>query len=444
MIFSKKIRFWVRFLTTLIGKKQKIVFFGLILGVFFYFFIPNVIKYLPKPGRTLKIGILGQYQVNEIPTEILKDISFGLTALSEKGEPEPSLAESWTIHDDGNTYIFKISEKNLFWHDGKEFQIQDINYNFKDIEFSFSDGSLTFRLKEPFSPFLNILSKPLFRKGLIGLGSYKVKKITKSGKFVSSIYLTPVNNRSLPNKLYRFYNNEGDLKTGFNLGEINIINNIFNLDNLYLGRNAKFEKHIMSNAYVGVFLNTGSPPFSNKSSRQALAYAIQKESLPLRALGPIDPDSWAYNPDIKPYKEDLEHSRELLKNEETNFKDLKIIISTMLQFEKMAEIVKKNWEKLGIKAEIQIVSAVPENFDVLIIAREIPSDPDQYYFWHSIQPGNLSNFKNPRIDKLLEDGRKIPDKEERKSVYFDFQRYLIEESPVIFLTHPVVFEVTRN
>lgn len=425
-------------------KQRKTVIAGLIFGVFFYLLIPRLIRYLPKPGNILKIGIIGQYQTNEIPNEILQDISYGLTSISEKGEPEPLLSEGWTINDDGKTYTFNIRKEKLFWHDGKEFQTKDINYNFKDVEFSITNDVLTFKLKEAFSPFLNILSKPLFRKGLIGLGQYKVKKIVKSGKYVSSLLLAPVSSRDLPEKLYRFYNNESGLKTGFNLGEIDIINNIFTVDSLYLSRNVEIKENIMDNAYVGVFLNTANPTFSDKSFRQALAYAIPKEALPLRALGPINPNSWSYNPDVKPYKEDLKHSQELLESEKFDKNNLKITISTMNQFESIANIVSESWKKLGINTDLQIVSAVPESFDVLIIAREISADPDQYYFWHSTQAENISAFKNPRLDKLLEDGRKILDKEERKSIYFDFQRYLIEESPVIFLTHPVVYEVTRK
>ncbi|MGB9637438.1 MAG: peptide-binding protein, partial [Microgenomates group bacterium] len=68
---------------------------------------------------------------------------------------------------------------------------------------------------------------------------------------------------------------------------------------------------------------------------------------------------------------------------------------------------------------------------------------DQYSFWHSTQSNNLSGFKNFRIDKLLEDGRKTLAEEERKNIYFDFQRFLVEESPVVFLIHPTVYCVSR-
>lgn len=443
MTISKKVRFISLFLVAVVKKQYKIVLSGLLLGIFAFFIIPKIYKVIPKPKKTMKVGIVGQFTLNDIPNEIFEEISYGLTTVSEKGEPQPALAESWTIHDDGKTYVFKLKGGDFHWHDGKKFSPLDINFNFKDIGFSVNGDLLTFKLNDSFSPLPIILSRPLFRKGLIGLGKYRVKKIAQSGKFISSISLTGYLDNRLPDKTYRFYNNEGDLKMAFNLGEINVINGLFNLNNLSLGPAVKVEQKLMDNAYLGIFFNSSNPPFSSKTFRQALAYAIPKETDEKRALGPIDPKSWAYNPDVKPYNVDFMHTKELFEGEKIDLKSLKIKISTFSQFEEISNMIKDNWSKIGIQSEVQIISAVPETFDVLIIAREIPKDPDQYYFWHSTQAGNISNFKNPRIDKLLEDGRKIIDKEERKSIYFDFQRYLVEESPVVFLTHPVVYNITR-
>lgn len=443
MTFPKKIRFFFHLIIAVVKKQYRIIFLGLILGISAFFILPKIYSRLPKPNKTVKIGFVGQYLINNIPLSILQEISYGLTTVSEKGEAVPALAEQWSVLDDGKTYVFKLNNKKIFWHDGKEFSSSDINYNFNDIEFSANDGTLTFKLKESFSPLPIVLSKPLFKKGLIGLGKYKVKKIKSSGKFIESISLVPNKEKGLSEKLYRFYNNENDLKTAFNLGEVDTLNNIFSLDGLSLGSSAKSTQTIIKDAYIGLFFNTTNPPFSNKSFRQALAYTIPKDSSPKRVLTPLNPVSWVYNPDVKPYNQDLQHSLKLLENEMVD-KNLKINIHSFPQFESIANQVRDSWKQIGINSEVKIISVVPEDFEVLIIAREIPKDPDQYYFWHSTQAGNISNFKNPRIDKLLEDGRRTVNTEERKDIYFDFQRFLVEESPVVFLSHPVVYNISRR
>lgn len=414
---------------------------GLVLGASGFFFIPKLINYLPN-NQVQKIGIVGQFTTSELPNEILTAISHGLTRVNEKGEVEPFLAESWQINNADQTYVFEVNPNNGFWHDAKPFLPSDINYNFKDITFLIEGNKITFNLKEPFAPFPIILAKPLFKKGLVGLGQYKVGKIEKAGDWVKSILLQPVK-AGLPAKLYRVYASEKDLKTGFNLGEVEIAN-LYNVDGLYLSPTIEVQEKVMKNTYVGVFFDTAKTPFSSKTFRQALAYAIPKENGEKRALGPLNPTSWAYNPDVKKYYEDLTHAQELFTKEKGDGEILPIIITVFPQFEQTAIMVKNSWEKLGLTVEIKISTFLPDDFQVLIAAREIPEDPDQYYFWHSSQAGNIGHFKNHRINKLLEDGRKISNKEERKSIYFDYQRFLVEESPVVFLYHSTAYTVVRQ
>lgn len=442
---AKKLRFLFLFLTAVIKKQYRMVVLGLALGVAGFFILPKIVILIPLPQREVKVGLVGQYTVNDLPEEVLNDISLGLTTVSTKGEAISALAESWQISEDGKTYTFKLKNEDIFWHDKQKFNPGDVNYNFKDVSFSVNGSTITFNLKEPYAPFPVILSKPLFRKGLIGLGQYKVKKIDHNGKFVKNILLVPVTDNSLPRKVYRFYTTEKDLKTGFDLGEVNTIANLFDLAGLATGPKVKVAKQVMKNAFLGVFFNTAKTPFSDKAFRQALSYAIPKETDDKkRAIGPINPFSWAYNPDVKPYKLDLANAKKLLESEKEGLKNLNIKIQTFPQYESTANLVRDSWKELGISSEVQITNYVPEDFDVLVLAREIPQDPDQYYFWHSTQAGNLANFKSPRIDKLLEDGRKIADKTERENIYFDFQRFLVEDSPIVFLNHPEVYTVTRE
>lgn len=442
MNLTKKLRFLLRFLSAVIKKQYKLVFIGLILGGLSFFLIPKVLYLIPQAQRTVKIGIVGQFSLDNLPPIILDDISVGLTKTNESGEAIPAISESWNTSDEGKSFTFNVDSDDLLWHDNKIFEVKDINYNFKDITISASDNEITFNLKEPFSPFPIILSKPLFRKGLIGLGNYKVKKIINQGKFVQSISLTAFKDKSLPNKLYHFYPSENDLITGFNLGEIDEASGIFDTNGISSGKNIVISKNIMNNAFLALYFDTSKPAFSDKSYRQALAYSIKKESGDIRALTPINPRSFAYNPDVKPYKQDVTNAKKLIG--EGSEATEKIVISTLPQYRTMAEEIVNDWKEINVSAEVKIVSIVPEDFDALLIAREIPADPDQYYFWHSTQAGNLSKFKNPRIDKLLEDGRKTFDKEERKSIYFDFQRFLTEESPAVFLSHPVTYSIIRG
>ena len=170
----------------------------------------------------------------------------------------------------------------------------------------------------------------------------------------------------------------------------------------------------------------------------ALNYAIDKERYKEnRALGPISPFSWAYNPQVKQYNKDVTKTKDV--------KDLNIKLSTLPNLLSVAEEVKKDSEAAGVKVEVEVTPTIPDNFQAFLATVDIPKDPDQYSLWHSTQMGsNISNYKSPRIDKLLEDGRTELDQEIRKKTYLDFQRFIVEDSPAIFLYHPTFFSVTKK
>lgn len=48
-----------------------------------------------------------------------------------KLNPQPSLAESWTVSPDGLTYTFKLRH-NVKWHDGKPFTADDVVFTFSE------------------------------------------------------------------------------------------------------------------------------------------------------------------------------------------------------------------------------------------------------------------------------------------------------------------------
>ena len=89
------------------------------------------------------------------------------------------------------------------------------------------------------------------------------------------------------------------------------------------------------------------------------------------------------------------------------------------------------------------------DFELLLFEIETTVDPDQYNLWHSLKSSypdlNLSGYSYERVDILLEDGRRTTDVNTRKARYATFQKYLVEDAPVIFLYHPnFVYVVNDN
>lgn len=434
----KKFRFFLRLFLAFFGKHQKIIILGFLIGIFSFLFFPKIKNFLFQENVQM-IGMVGRFTPDELPLEIQELISKGLTGISSDGQIYPRLAESWEINKEGKEYIFTLKNE-IFWQDGKPIRAGEVNYNFSDVATTVLDNQrVKFELKEPFAPFLTVVSRPIFKKGLLGTGEYKVSKITKNGEIVERLILAPHKNNSKPKLVFLFYPTEEALRIAFKLGEVDIVKEIVNRGELITWKKIKITPEIKLNRFVALFFNTQDSKLIEKSLRQALAYAINKRWQP-RALGPVHPQSWAYNPTVKAYNLDLEKAKNLLEKG----KDLEEIeLATIPSLLGVAEEIKKDWQELGVSTKVKVISSLGESFQALLITQEIPSDPDQYIFWHSTQELNISRYKSPKIDKLLEEGRKTFDQEKRKQIYYDFQKFLVEETPAVFLFHPTLYTISR-
>ena len=113
-----------------------------------------------------------------------------------------------------------------------------------------------------------------------------------------------------------------------------------------------------------------------------------------------------------------------------------------------ANLLKKQWEKLGVEVEIETFDIdtlereilKPRNYQALLFGQILGKIPDPFPFWHSSQkrdPGlNLASYENEKVDKLLEKGKITTDFEKRAEIYEKFQNILLEDAPAIFLLQP--------
>lgn len=443
---SSKIRIFSWFISGLIKKYQKILVTSFIIGIVAFlivkYFYPTI-RPIINPD-TERIAVIGSYTPSNLPLHIQNLISSGLTKITEEGSSSADLAESWVISEDGKNYKFQL-KTGVKWHDGKLLTSSDVNYNLKDaIIVPLGDFEFEVRLKNPYVPLPILLSKPLFKKGLIGTGPYKVRSLKLNEDVIQYLELVPVNDSNLHKKIYKFYSSEDKAITAFKLGEVDVIENLNNLGNLKDWKTIKVEENVLYNRYVAMFFNTTNKYLANKEIRQALSLAspaIESE----KPLTPISPMSWAYYAKVKEYNYNPEEAKKRLSDSELATSSAKLTISTFQDLLPTANIVAEQWQKIGVNTEIKLENSIPSDYDILLVTQEIPPDPDQYPLWHSIQSTtNLSKINNPKIDKLLEDGRVTKDSDERLKIYADFQRFLAEEAPVAFLYYPKVYSISRK
>lgn len=414
----------------------------------------NFIKQQFSLSSTEKIGIVGDYPEydfpNNLPDEISTKVSRGLTKVKPNGEIAPDIAKNWEIKDDGKTFVFYL-DNQLTYSNGESIDSESINYNFADVEIEKPASSvIMFKLKDKYSPFLaTVAQKKVFNHDLVGVSEYRITKVDSEDGFIKSIELE---SKQESKKIkYYFYPTQKALKDAYVLGDISKVIGLSDLDYkdnvaFYDFKNTDIEKDIKKDRISTIFINNLDSTLSDKKLRKALAYALpNKFEEGERIHVPYKKDSWVYNSE-QAYQKDLNYAKELLEDSSASESGkIKVQLKTLRTYEDVAKKIAKDWEALEIETEIQVVDSVPSR-DYQLFLGDLPvlSDPDQYTLWHSRQDSNLTNYKNLRIDKLLEDGRRTYDIDARKEIYDDFQKYLIDDMPAIFLYFPYTYTLSRN
>lgn len=400
------------------------------------------IKYIPAPRSHTRIGLIGKYTPETLPLEIRKLVSSGLVELDAEGEPHPALAKDWQVQDEGQRYVFTLDESKR-WHDGDRINPSDLAYNFSDVQVSTSDNQIIFDLRDPFAPFFYAVSRPVLKNGRLGVGEYTLaNSVVYSGILQSISLVSPT--RKLT---YKFYPTENSGLTAFKLGEIDELKNLSYVPS-ELSRDDRviYTPNRNQIKLAVIFFNNNDTALTSKSTRQALAYAVKDKSFGReRARSPITESSWVYNSLVKSYDYDAERAKTLLEQDFPKPGELTLELKTMLQYLDEAEIVAENWRStLGINVNVKVVTSLSNDYQVFFADYAPPEDPDQYTIWHSTQPTNFTHYTNLKVDKLLEDGRRTLDRKLRKDIYQDFQRFLLEDSPAIFLFHTNAFDLSRK
>lgn len=397
-------------------------------------------RYLPTPKETIRIGRVGKYTLLDFPPDIQSQISSGLVTFTPDGLVQPGLAKSWTVSPDNLTYTFELAT-DIFWHNGSHIQPDDITYNFQNVEVQRGEGTITFRLQEPFSPFFSAVSRPILKNNKLGIGEFRLTKITLGNGVLQAIKIENTSSR----RIYKFYPTESSAITAYKLGDVDRVEGL-SLVPTSIGNDSNTiisqEELLPARQSVLFFNNSDVLLRDNKSVRQALAYAIADKAFgKTRSLSPIDKSSWAYNPLIKTYDYDPDKAKTLFPNAAGT----KLEIKTMLQYLPVAESIAESWKQvLGLDVSVKVISNPNSDYQILLADFTSPLDPDQYTIWHSTQATNFTHYSNLKVDKLLEDGRRTSDKKLRKEIYQDFQRFLLEDCPAVFLFQSSAYTISRK
>jgi peptide/nickel transport system substrate-binding protein len=231
----------------------------------------------------------------------------------------------------------------------------------------------------------------------------------------------------------------------------------------------KFEYFAPSYSYIG--WNNDHPIFKDIRVRQAMTYLTDRKQIAKTILfglgevvdGPIFFFRPEYEKMLNKYPYDPQKALSLLK--EAGWADTdgdgildKVIDGKKVPFrfefkvpsasttgKSVILVIQEELRRYGIMASVReldwtifLDDVKNHKFDAVIMAWSMPaSEPDEYQVWHSSQSANKGSnhisYKNPRVDKILEDYRREFDPKKRVELYREFQHILNDEQPYTFM-----------
>lgn len=412
-----------------------------------------VLRFDPWP--TYVEGILGQPGDGTVERLLYRSLfSYG-----EEGEITPDLAKDYTVSPDGKVY--EIVLKDAFWQDRRPVTATDVAFTFtRDPLFTDvtieqeGEKEIRFNLKNALSSFPWILARPIvpahFRPaGFDALGntSLSLTEVKREGDVVKEIHLKNNGSGSIKNLVFKFFANEESLIKAAKRGEIDAVSSqssslTSSLSQLPITKGQASSLYALPvfKRYFAVFFNLDrdSPLLKDSEFRKLAAQKTPHFSgSPVK--GPLS-GTWA-QADL-PFPSFSQNPAPTFKGEIT------LTVPNVEELLEVANGIAESW-KMHLGVEVKVVQVDLDQldkvlsgrgFEAILLGQDVERDPDRYNLWHSSQkdfPGqNISGYANPRVDRALEEGRRVLAQGERKAHYANFQRLFLEDNPAVLVYHP--------
>jgi len=454
--------------------------------------------------------------MNRYATHILEDIQTcvieGLVTTDEKMNVVPVLAAEVptlangdvVMRKDGGMDVTWKLRPGVKWHDGVPHTSADVKFTtdailkgdwkpestdgFDRIASVDTPDSLTavVHYKEPFAPYqLQFLRGTLpkhvlegrdidkandYNRNPLGTGPYRVVE-WKTGEYVLlervPNYWRGAEYPKIKRILFRFVTNATTRINQLKAGEVQMValvpwdkvREIKSLPNIRLNQ-------VLGNGYEHVSLNEKHfPPFADVRVRKALAHAIDRQLLVNTILdslvstvdGPIQPMSWAYEPNVTKYSYSPDSANRLLDDagwkrgpDGKRVKDGKPLAFTLITQagftirENVAQAIQRQLADVGVTMQVKLLDGTAispvwfsGDFDAMLHWWQSGADPELTTFFAADKTPpagrNIDYLNDAALTKVLYESDRTIDQAKRAALLEDAQRRVADLIPEIFL-----------
>lgn len=431
----------------------------------------------------------------------------GLMGLSGDGQLIPVIANHYAISDDRRIYTFTL-KRNAAFSDGTPITADDVVFTIQRAQdpaikspayadwagvtvVALDPYTVKITLPKPYAPFLSLTTLGILPSRLwkhivpsefpfttletspVGAGPFAVREVTRDvSGLIKRVSLTanphyPLGRPYLDTMTITFYPNADELTRALRSGGVESAYDLPGGERDLTTRSAPYAR------VFGVFWNPGeNQVFTRPEIREALSLAVNRRGLVADVLGgyatpimgPVPPGrgivqatvpssptptadaahvlqstGWTYN--------GSEHAWQNAATKQS-FDHLTIRTSNVPELKSVANAVKADWERLGVRVDVELYEPGdlsqnvirPRKYEALLYGEVIGRDQDLYAFWDSQErndPGlNIASYVNKTVDTLLEDARGSADETERLADLQKIEDMVAAEYPAAFLYAP--------
>ncbi|GAA0782383.1 ABC transporter substrate-binding protein [Hathewaya limosa] len=442
------------------------------------------------PGQVASIDPIKG--LDQISYEVVSCLHNGLLCINSKGDILPGVAKSWSLENDGVTWIFNI-RKNIKFHNMKEITAEDVKFSLERLldpknssgnsyflseivgakEFQNNECTsvkgikiinsycISIELVSPYSSILYNLANCCC--AVICKQAYlNNNQIVGCGPFI----FDPTNDSKLNIQLKAFYDyyggspyvdklnfkyNKDSIVESFEKGDLDILktDNPTLYKKLIKSQNININISPVLNLWYGGFTFDSSKPWcTNSEIRNAFNYAIDRNKiinelfngLGSPAKGPFPEGLIKSN--LKTIPCDKNYSKQIIRKYNLNNKEFKIAYFSY--FKSLAEFIQQDLRDIGLNAKIYEEDyhnyfdkhTLTEKYDLFLFSWTADSLNVDIYIealFHSHSQYNLGNYSNTTVDKLLSQGKEFLNPKAKNLQYLKIQELLMDDSPWLYL-----------
>lgn len=425
-----------------------------------------------------------------------------LIVIDAQGKAQPNIADSWTFDDDGSTVYINL-KNNVCFSDGTRLTAYDVAYSLKTIDNaensyykSCVDNIKTWSVTGDYSISVTFygstgrniyyLAIPIISRTFyggeyadedtntdtaLGTGYYRFESYEKPDKLTLIASLNCFKGMAGVNRIDVIMTKDSETTINlFSQGITDIIAVDSTKAGDAAGRIGVKSTPYKTNEYDFIGFNFNNEILKDRNVRQAIAYAIDKDSLiegiylgnAEKAYSPVSSSSWLYDSSVYGYDYDLSVAKMLLEQSGWMFRSgsddvrqssgdspkklsLSILVNGENNERKQVGIkLAESLEGLGFEIVLETVNFDTykqrlENgsYDIFIGTWNLSPVEDYTFMFGSQELNgedwNFINYSSTKMDEYLTACRAAVSDDDMKAAYSSLQKYISQELPYISL-----------